>query len=118
MEPTSLRNSAPPGRRAAFFGYVGGVILAAVVVVIPSAILSDTALLALPGTYWLMLTLACAGDARPFTATGPRQSVAVFPSICFAFAALLMWGLPAAVLIQASATMFFSWRMRHSLWRA
>ncbi|GIG58182.1 GGDEF-domain containing protein [Longispora fulva] len=117
MEPTSLRNTAPPGRRLAFFGYLGLVILAAIAVVVPAAIEQGTPLLSLPGTYWLMFALACAADARPFNATGPRQSVAVFPSVCFAFAALLIWGLPAAVLVQASATLVFAWRMRHSFWR-
>ncbi|WP_018351364.1 putative bifunctional diguanylate cyclase/phosphodiesterase [Longispora albida] len=117
MEPTSLRNSAPPGRRLAFFTYLTIVILSAMAAAVPSAVQYGPKFLTLPFTFWLMLALACAADFRPFNATGPRQSVAVFPSICFAFAALLMWGLPAAVLIQTCATSVFAWRTRHSAWR-
>ncbi|MBA3488771.1 MAG: EAL domain-containing protein [Longispora sp.] len=117
MEATALRNSIPPEQQPVFYTYLGLIVLAAVTAVVPTVFQQNGNPLTAPATYWVMFVLAVLADARPFTAAGPRQSVTVFPSICFAFAAMLIWGLPAAVLIQIAATSVFARRMGHSLTR-
>jgi diguanylate cyclase (GGDEF)-like protein len=118
MEPTALRNTAPPRREGVFFGYVAGVCLLAVALVAPRS----TDLTSGPhpaGTaFWLMAVLAVISDVRPFTPPGPRQLSPVFPSICFTFAILLIWGLGPAVAVQIVAVVASSVRMRHRPWRA
>jgi diguanylate cyclase (GGDEF)-like protein len=65
-----------------------------------------------------MAALAVVSDVRPFTPPGPRQLSPVFPSICFTFAILLIWGLWPAVAVQTVAVVASSARMRHRPWRA
>jgi diguanylate cyclase (GGDEF)-like protein len=71
-----------------------------------------------PAAFWLMASLAVVLDVWPFRPPGPRQTSAVFPSICFTFAALLIWGLGPAVLVQTVAVAASSARMRYRPWRA
>ncbi len=118
MEPTVLRNTAPPGRSLLFFGYVAAVVLAALAVTAAGVATDGYPVVHLPDAYWLMLVLAVATDIRPLNTAGPRQSAAVFPSVCFSFAALLVWGVPAAVGIQVIATATSAWRLHHRPWRA
>lgn len=118
MEAASLRNSVPPERASAFFGFVGAVItVAALVSAVPVLGLPEQ-VPHLPAAFWVMAGLAVLCDARPFTPPGRRQSSAVFPSICFTFAIMLAWGLGPAVAVQAAAVGVSSWRMRHTIWRA
>ncbi len=118
MYPTALRNTAPPERERLFFGYVTAVCVVAIVI---------TAI-ALPGLgdhlrgdqfdYWLLAAMAIIGDARPVKTPGGRSSLTVFPSICFTFAILLIWGFAAAVVVQTAAVAVSSIQLRHRLWRA
>jgi diguanylate cyclase (GGDEF)-like protein len=113
-----MRNSAPPEREHLFFGYVSIVCVTALVI---------TAL-AVPGLhntldgsrriYWLLAALAILADARPLVPPGARAALTVFPSICFTFAVLLMWGFSAAVVVQTAAVAVSSFRLRHRVWRA
>jgi diguanylate cyclase (GGDEF)-like protein len=117
MEAAALRNSVPPGRAAAFFGFAWTVVaLAALLSAAPLMSLPDQ-IPQLPPAFWVMAALAAVCDARPFTPPGRRQSSAVFPSICFTFAILLGWGLAPAVAVQAVAVLVSGWRMRHAPWR-
>jgi diguanylate cyclase len=118
MEPTALRNTAPPRREGVFFGYVAGVCLLAVALVALRS--THPAVVPHPaGTaFWLMAALAVVSDVRPFTPPGPRQISPVFPSICFTFAILLIWGLVPAVAVQTVAVVASSVRMGHRPWRA
>jgi diguanylate cyclase len=118
MYPAAMRNTPPPQRERIFFGYVATVCVVAVVI---------TAL-ALPelrhhvgrsmDVYWVLAGFAVIGDARPVTTPGGRSSMMVFPSICFTFAILLMWGFAAAVVVQTAAVIVSSTQLRHRLWRA
>jgi diguanylate cyclase (GGDEF)-like protein len=118
MYPAAMRNTAPPERERLFFGYVTAVCVVALV----------CAAIAVPelghnlgrSTYvfWILAGLAVLGDARPVTPGGSRSAAVVFPSICFTFAILLMWGFEAAVLVQTAAVAVSSIRLRHRLWRA
>ncbi|MFK3980123.1 putative bifunctional diguanylate cyclase/phosphodiesterase [Micromonospora sp. NPDC050397] len=117
MEAAALRNSVPPGRATAFFGFVWAVVvLAAGLSVVPLTGLPDQ-IPQLPPAFWVMAALATLSDARPFTPPGRRQSSAVFPSICFTFAILLGWGLGPAIAVQAVAVLVSGFRMRHAAWR-
>jgi diguanylate cyclase (GGDEF)-like protein len=118
MEPTALRNTAPPEREGVFFGYVAAVCILAIALTAPQ--LPDLPRFArtAPAAFWLMAVLAVFVDARPFTPPGRRQNSPVFPSICFSFATLLAWGLVPAVVVQTAAVAVSSARMRHRPWRA
>lgn len=118
MYPTALRNSAPPDRELPFFSYVGAVCVLALALVAPQIPALAHLLHHGPGTYWLLASLAVLADLRPFPPPGGRPTSAVFPSICFTFAILLMWGFAAAVVVQAAAVAVSSIRLRHRPWRA
>jgi len=118
MESTALRNTAPPRHEGIFFGYVAGVCLLAIAVVAPQSTHLNAGPHPLPTAFWLMAVLAVFSDVRPFTPPGPRQLSPVFPSICFTFAILLIWGIGPAVAVQTVAVAASSVRMRHRLWRA
>jgi diguanylate cyclase len=118
MESTALRNTAPPRHEGIFFGYVAAVCLLAVAVVAPQSTHLNGGPHPVPAAFWLMAVLAVFSDARPFTPPGPRQLSPVFPSICFTFAILLIWGIGPAVAVQTVAVGASSVRMRHRLWRA
>ena len=118
MDAAARRNTVPAERAASFFTFVGVVVaLAALLCAVPLSHLPAT-LPTLPAAFWAMAALAVLCDSRPFSPPGPRQSSAVFPSICFTFAILLAWGLGPAVLVQAAAVAMSSWRLHHAPWRA
>jgi hypothetical protein len=102
MHSPALRNSAPPEREKAFFGYVALVCVVALALLIPALPELRGVPAHSPATYWLLAVLAVVADLRPFPPPGGQRSV-VFPSICFTFAILLMWGFAAAVVVQTAA---------------
>ncbi len=103
MEPTSLRDSPPPGRAWIFHCYLGAVIAGATGIWLSLLPGLPAQLRTAPVGLWVLATLAVVTDRRPFTTPGSRQSSTVYPSICFGFAALLAYGLGPAVLIQTMA---------------
>src|SRR5215475_4503772 len=117
MYPTALRNSAPPEHGRAFFGYVAVVCAVALALVIPAIPELRNVPQHSPATYWLLAALAVVADLRPFPPPGRNRSV-VFPSICFTFAILLMWGFAAAVVVQTAAVVASAVRLQHKPWRA
>jgi diguanylate cyclase (GGDEF)-like protein len=117
MYSPALRNSAPPEREKAFFGYVAVVCVVALAIVIPALPELREVPAHSPATYWLLAVLAVVADLRPFPPPGGQRSV-VFPSICFTFAILLMWGFEAAVVVQTAAVVASAVRMQHRPWRA
>ncbi|WP_329108171.1 EAL domain-containing protein [Micromonospora sp. NBC_01699] len=117
MEAAALRNSVPPGRATAFYGFVWAIVgSAALLSAVPLMSLPDQ-IPQLPPAFWVMAALAAVSDARPFTPPGRRQSAAVFPSICFTFAILLGWGLAPAIAVQAVAVLVSGFRLRYAPWR-
>src|SRR5258706_15581096 len=112
MEPTALRNTAPPRREGVFFGYVAAVCVSGAAVFGAQLPALPDFLRTAPLAFWLMAALAVLLDVRPFTPPGRRQISPVFPSICFTFAALLIWGIGPAVLVQTVAVAASSARMR------
>ncbi|GGJ83855.1 GGDEF-domain containing protein [Pilimelia anulata] len=118
MEPEASRNTVPRDRAVPFYGFALATVLAAVVVCAGPLLRLAGTLPALPAGFWLMATLAVVSDARPFVPPGRRRTSAIFPSICFAFAILLQWGLGAAVAVQAAAVVVAAVRQRHAIWRA
>jgi diguanylate cyclase len=118
MYPTALRNTAPPERERLFFGYVTAVCVVAIVV---TAFAMPDLTHHLHGDqldYWVLAAMAIIGDSRPVKPPGGRSSLNVFPSICFTFAILLIWGFAPAVVVQTAAVAVSSIRLRHRLWRA
>ena len=71
----------------------------------------------LPAAFWVMAVLALAVDARPYVVADRRASSVILPSICFAFAIALSWGLLPALAVQVAAVAVGSARMGHPLRR-
>ncbi|MGW5670820.1 diguanylate cyclase domain-containing protein, partial [Micromonospora sp. NPDC003776] len=117
METADPRNSVPPGRAAAFFGFVAAIGVLAVLASAGSLAGLPDRLPDLPAAFWTMAALAVICDARPFVPPGRRQTSAVYPSTCFTFAILLGWGLGPAVAVQAVAVAVSGWRMGYAAWR-
>ncbi|GAA5182206.1 cyclic Di-GMP phosphodiesterase RmdB [Rugosimonospora acidiphila] len=118
MEPTALRNTAPPRREGVFFGYVAVVCASGLAVFAPHLTTLPGFLRSASGAFWLMAALAVLLDVWPLRPPGPRQTSPVFPSICFTFATLLIWGIGPAVLVQTVAVAASAARMRYTPWRA
>jgi diguanylate cyclase (GGDEF)-like protein len=118
MDAAVRRNSVPAERAASFYTFVGAVITVAVLLCAAPISRLPEQLPDLPTAFWVMAALAVLCDYRPFAPPGPRQSSAVFPSICFTFAIMLAWGIGPAVLVQAAAVVVSSWRLHHAPWRA
>ncbi len=57
-----------------------------------------------PG-FWLLVLLVCIGEIRPILLTKASVDNSVFASTTFVFAALLQFGLPAAVLLHTLGTL-------------
>lgn len=117
MYPVAMRNTAPPEREWIFFGYVAVVCAGAVTCLALALPNLPHYLSGSPNIYWILAGLAVVGDARPVTTPGGRSSLTVFPSICFTFAILLIYGFAAAVIVQSAAVVVSSIRLRHRLWR-
>ncbi|GAA3510637.1 putative bifunctional diguanylate cyclase/phosphodiesterase [Actinocatenispora rupis] len=119
MESTALRNSAPLRHKRVFVAYVVVTIVAGVAVTVASIPSLVTAVPSAPVDCWLLILLAAVADSRPFTPSRrSRQASGVFPSVCFGFTVLLLWGIGPAVLLSAVAVAASSWRLRAALWRA
>jgi diguanylate cyclase (GGDEF)-like protein len=118
MEVADPRNSVPPGRLTPFFGFVATIAALALLVSAGPLVALAGRLGDLPVAFWTMAVLAVVCDARPFVPPGRRDSSAVFPSICFAFAILLGWGFGPAVAVQTVAVVVSGWRMGHAAWRS
>ena len=116
--PASLRNTAPPEREGLFFGFVGAVCVAALCLLAPQIPGLGHFLHHAPAAYWVLAVLGVLADSRPFTPPGLRPTAAVFPSICFTFAILLMYGFSEAVIVQVAAVIVSSIRLKHAPWRA
>jgi diguanylate cyclase (GGDEF)-like protein len=55
--------------------------------------------------FWVLAAMILAGEIWPVVTPGRSSLEAPVTSITFSFAALLVWGLPVAVLLRATATM-------------
>jgi len=118
MESTALRNEPPLRHKRVFVAFVTVVVVAGAAVVAVSVPNLASAVPTLPVDGWLLILLAAVVDAGPFS--GPRRgsSVGVFPSVCFGFTVLLLWGLGPTVLLAVVAVVGSSWRLRARAWRA
>ncbi len=112
-----VRNRVPAGRRRVFAIYALSVMALA-------AVLTASDFSGLPELtrtnqgFWIMAALAVLADARPVTLPGRWNTAAIYPSICFTFAIMLIYGTAPAVIVQCLAVIVSSWRLRHAAWRA
>ena len=118
MEPTALRNTAPPERATLFFSYLATVCALAIVVLTVRLPEVSGELRGAGAAFWVIAVLGMASDAGPVSTPGRRQAAAIFVSICFTFSILLIWGFGPAALVQLAAVVVSSVRMRHTPWRA
>ncbi len=118
MAGTALGSSALRDREARFFGYVAVVGVVALTLSAPFLARLPAFLHRAPAAFWLVAALAVLSEAGPFGLSGRRAVAPVFPSVCFGFAALLSWGVGAAVLVQAAAVVTSSVRLGRRPWWA
>lgn len=115
MEAAAVRDSASPGRARAYVGHVWPIVGLAVLAGAGHIMSGPELFPRLPAAFWAMAVLAVACDVRPLTSPRQPHRIAVFPSICFAFAILLLWGFGPAVAVQAVAVIS-SWRPGRGRW--
>jgi diguanylate cyclase (GGDEF)-like protein len=67
--------------------------------------------------FWMILVLALVGELRPILTPGRPNPAGITMSTMFSFAALLFFGLPSAVMVQALATVVTGAVHRTGWWR-
>ena len=115
----AARDRAPAQRRAAFAAYLGAVSLVgwtALVVMAASVEGAGIVGLLTHPAFWLVMGLVLFGEIRPLLAPG-GDSVGIALSTSFSFAVLLHMGVPAAVVLQALATLIAGVVRRKAWWR-
>lgn len=113
------RNRVPAERRTSFGAYAVGVLVLAVLLTFRDfAALPNVLTSQLTIGFWLTAALAIAFDAMPVSLPGKWNTAAIFPSIAFTFAIMLVYGVAAAVIVQTLAVAVSSLRLRHAWWRA
>src|SRR5260370_4094291 len=75
---------------------------------------ADLRLLAGSPLWWMLALLVVCGELRPIITPGKSVADAAAASMTFSFAALIYWGLPAAAVRQAAATLIAGTVMRHA----
>jgi diguanylate cyclase (GGDEF)-like protein len=68
--------------------------------------------------FWVLAGMVVLGEIWPIVTPGRSSLEAPLASVTFSFAALIVWGLPVAVLLRASATMLTFLARRKALHRA
>jgi diguanylate cyclase (GGDEF)-like protein len=68
--------------------------------------------------FWVIAMLALIGELRPIVTPGKSHLDAGAASLTFCFAALLYWGLPAALLLRAATSLVVAVAGRRALFRA
>jgi diguanylate cyclase (GGDEF)-like protein len=68
--------------------------------------------------FWTILVLVLVGELRPIFTPGRADPAGITMSTMFTFAALLFFGLPSAVAMQALATVVTAVALRTDWWRA
>ena len=64
--------------------------------------------------FWVLAAMIVLGDIWPIVTPGKSSSEAPHASIAFSFAALIAWGLPAALLMKVSSTILSSLGKRNA----
>src|SRR5690606_24134220 len=88
------------------WAYLAGVITIGFTSLIVSVALlgiTDLALLASTPVFWVLAVLVVLGELRPVIVSSSAAVAVTYPSAMFAFAVLLHYGLPPAVLLHAGA---------------
>ena len=80
----------------------GAAVLAWALATTPPA---DLRTLAVSPLWWMLALLVVCGELRPIITPGKSVADAPAASITFSFAVLIYWGLPAAAVVQAAATL-------------
>jgi diguanylate cyclase (GGDEF)-like protein len=121
MTTTSLRNTAPVGRRGVFFGFVALVVTAAVATIAATLATTPTTWLdgvaGVPVSVWIMAVLAIAVEIRPVLPPGSRYSQAAMISLSFIIALLLTWGYLPALIVQSIVAILLFSGLRATGWR-
>ncbi len=123
MVATSLsqqlhRNRVPAERRLVFGSYCLGVVVAAILVTLHDFETLPEVLSRAPSGLYITAALAVLADAMPVSLPGKWNTAAIFLSVTFTFAIMLVYGVAPAVVVQALAVAVSSWRLKHALWRA
>src|SRR5260370_42394795 len=74
---------------------------------------ADLRMLADSPLWWMLALLVVCGELRPIITPGKSVADAPAVSITFSFAVLIYWGLPAAAVLQAAATLIAGTVLRH-----
>lgn len=118
-EANDTRDTGPrPG--SPLWLYIAGVSMAGLVVLVLALAglhLADIRALSRSPQWWILALLVLCGELRPIITPGKSVADAAATSITFSFAALIYWGLPAAAIVQAAATMIAGTAARRAQFR-
>jgi diguanylate cyclase (GGDEF)-like protein len=120
-DPTDTRNIGPRFGSPLWFHMTGVTVLGAAVVALAVSLFVMTPKLdRMLGTdvFWVIAGLVVLGDAWPILTPGRNSQEAPRASLTFSYAALLCWGLPAAVLMRTASIMIAYIGRRKALHRA
>ncbi|MET8049385.1 MULTISPECIES: putative bifunctional diguanylate cyclase/phosphodiesterase [unclassified Streptosporangium] len=104
-DPTDTRDTGPR-LGSPLWAYLAAVISVGFVVLVVSQLRMDTTEiveLARSPLFWMLTVLVVLGELRPVVLSSSLTVGGTYPSTMFTFAALLHYGLPIAVLLQAVA---------------
>ncbi|MEV4753066.1 putative bifunctional diguanylate cyclase/phosphodiesterase [Streptosporangium amethystogenes subsp. fukuiense] len=104
-DPTDTRDTGPR-LGSPLWAYLAAVIAVGFVALVVSQLRMDTAEvveLARSPLFWMLTVLVVLGELRPVILSASLTVGGTYPSTMFTFAALLHYGLPIAVLLQAVA---------------
>jgi diguanylate cyclase (GGDEF)-like protein len=112
------RNVAPPAADHAFWFYVAAVIAAGFGLLVWQLTTIHFSDLRMMGAGLIVVAvMVVIGEVRPLIIAGSSDVTGVTTSTTFTFALLLHTGLPAALLLQACATVVAALAYRRALWR-
>ena len=116
VTPSDARNATPSRAQRAFWLYVVGTAVAALVVVLISVV-GEPRWNELPASFWIVASLVVLGELRPILTSRLGGAGGVALSTTFVFATLLQWGLGPAVVLQLTAVVLGDVLRRKALWR-
>ena len=103
-DPTDTRDIGPRVGSPLWIHLTSVTVVGAVVFALTLTRLMHLSLLIVHPLFWVLAAMIVLGEIWPIVTPGHSRLEAPLASVTFAFAALIVWGLPVAVLLRATST--------------
>jgi diguanylate cyclase (GGDEF)-like protein len=104
-DPTDTRDIGPRIGSPLWIHLISVTVVGAVVFALAMTRLTGIAGLIRHPLFWVVAAMVVLGDIWPIVTPGKSSSEAPHASVTFSFAALIVWGLPVALLLKVTSTM-------------